>query len=224
MQNSANLGLLDLIFNAGFVVQLVMLFLFAASVGSWGIILLKRQLLKQAQKQNDGFLQGFWGGWNISEAFTRAADYPYSPVAKTFQATIRELRRIGENAKGGDQLRTDIVKRTLRRANSNELATLEHSVSWLATVASASPFVGLFGTVWGIMTSFKSIATTGSANLASVAPGISEALIATAIGLAAAIPAAIAYNYLNGKIRSQAQALDAFNQDLLNLLQREGAI
>ena len=224
MQNSANLGLLDLIFNAGFVVQIVMLFLFAASVGSWAIILLKRQLLKQAQKQNDGFLQGFWGGWNISEAFTRAADYPHSPVAKTFQATIRELRRLGENNKSDDSLRNDIVKRTLRRANSNELAALEHSVSWLATVASASPFVGLFGTVWGIMTSFKSIATTGSANLASVAPGISEALIATAIGLAAAIPAAIAYNYLNGKIRAQAQALDAFNQDLLNLLQREGAI
>jgi biopolymer transport protein TolQ len=224
MQNSQiHLGILDLIFNAGFVVQIVMLFLFAASIGSWSIILLKRQLLKQAQRQNDGFLRGFWGGWNISEAFTRAGDYPQSPVAKTFQATIRELRRVGEG-KGGDGLRTDIVKRTLRRANSNELANLEQSISWLATVASASPFVGLFGTVWGIMTSFKSIATTGSANLASVAPGISEALIATAIGLAAAIPAAIAYNYLNGKVRSQAQALDAFNQDLLNLLQREGAI
>lgn len=214
---------MDLILNAGPVVKLVMLGLFLASVGSWAIILLKRQLLKQAQKQNDQFLQGFWGGWNISEAFTRAADFPFSPVAKSFQSAVRELRKLGEDPKD-KQLRADVVIRTLRKANANEIASLEQSISWLGTTASSAPFVGLFGTVWGIMNSFQNIGATGSANLAAVAPGISEALIATAIGLAAAIPAAIAYNYLNGKVRTQAISMDTFNQDLLNLLQREGAI
>ena len=170
------------------------------------------------------FLQGFWGGWNLSESFSKAADYPYSPVAKSFQAAIRELRKLGEDQKSDSTLRADIVIRTLKKQNTLEIANLEQAVGWLATTASAAPFVGLFGTVWGIMTSFQNIGATGAANLAVVAPGISEALIATAIGLFAAIPAAVAYNFLNGKIKSQALALDSFNQDLLNLLQREGAI
>lgn len=216
---------MSLIMNAGLVVKAVMLGLFFMSVGSWAVILLKRQLLKQATKQNEAFLQGFWGGWNISESFSRAADYPLSPVAKSFQAAIRELRKLGEEKKGPDNgLRGDVVVRALKKANTMEMANLENSVSWLATVASAAPFIGLFGTVWGIMSSFQSIGLSGNASLAVVAPGISEALIATAIGLFAAIPAAIAYNFLNGKIRSQALTLDSFNQDLLNLLQREGAI
>ena len=218
-----SLSVFDLILNAGIVVKLIMLGLLLASVGSWAIILLKRQLLRQASKQNDAFLQGFWGGWNLSESFSRAADYPYSPVAKSFQTAIRELRKLPEEGKN-DGLRADVVIRALKKSNLTEMAALEHSVNWLATTASAAPFVGLFGTVWGIMTSFQNIGATGAANLAVVAPGISEALIATAIGLFAAIPAAVAYNFLNGKIRSQALALDSFNQDLLNLLQREGAI
>ncbi len=219
-----SLSAIDLILNAGLVVKVIMLGLFLTSIGSWAIILLKRQLLRQATKQNDAFLHGFWGGWNLSESFTRAADYPYSPVAKSFQAAIRELRKLGEEKKDESSLRADVVVRALRKANTVEMASLEHSVSWLATTASAAPFVGLFGTVWGIMTSFQNIGATGAANLAVVAPGISEALIATAIGLFAAIPAAVAYNFLNGKIKVQALALDSFNQDLLNLLQREGAI
>ncbi len=222
--NEVSLSALHLILNAGIVVKFVMLGLFIASVSSWAIILLKRQLLKQAQRQNDQFLKGFWGGWNLSEAFSRAADYPLSPVAKSFQAAIRELRKLGDEKKDESGIRADVVVRSLKKANTTELAALEHSLSWLATTASAAPFVGLFGTVWGIMNSFQSIGMTGSANLAAVAPGISEALIATAIGLAAAIPAAIAYNFLHGGVRTHALALDSFNQDLLNLLQREGAI
>ncbi|MGZ3695931.1 MAG: protein TolQ [Bdellovibrionota bacterium] len=224
MQNhEVSLSAIDLIWNAGWVVKLILLCLLTASVSSWAIILFKRQLLRQAEKQNDQFLHGFWGGWNLSESFSRAADYPLSPIAKSFQAAIRELRKLGDE-KPVDGTKGDIVVRALRKANTNEIAALEHSVSWLATTASSAPFVGLFGTVWGIMNSFRSIGITGSANLANVAPGISEALIATAIGLAAAIPAAIFYNVLNGRIRGQAQALDSFNQDLLNLLQRERAI
>lgn len=225
MQTPQSHSIIDLIVGASFIVQLVMLGLFLASVACWAIILLKRQLLVQAKKQNDQFLQGFWGGWNISEAFTRAADFPFSPVAKSFQAAIRELRKLGEGGvKDSAGLKGDIVVRTLRKSNAAEIANLEHSLSWLATTASAAPFVGLFGTVWGIMNSFQGIAASGNASLASVAPGISEALIATAIGLFAAIPAAIAFNALNARVRGQAVALDAFNQDLLNLLQREGAI
>lgn len=225
MENHVSLSAIDLILNAGWVVKFVMLGLFLASVGSWAIILLKRQLLRQAQKQNEQFLQGFWNGWSISEAFTRASDFPLSPVAKSFQAAIKELRKLGEgDNKSDSSLRSDIVIRALKKSNTSELAALEYSLSWLATTASSAPFVGLFGTVWGIMNSFQSIGVTGSANLAAVAPGISEALIATAIGLAAAIPAAIAYNFLSGKVRSQAITMDTFNQDLLNLLQREGAI
>ena len=222
--HEVSLSALDLIFNAGLVVKVIMLGLLFASVGSWAIIFLKRQLLRQASRQNDAFLQGFWGGWNLSESFSKAADYPYSPVAKSFQAAIRELRKLGEDQKSDSTLRADIVIRTLKKQNTLEIANLEQAVGWLATTASAAPFVGLFGTVWGIMTSFQNIGATGAANLAVVAPGISEALIATAIGLFAAIPAAVAYNFLNGKIKSQALALDSFNQDLLNLLQREGAI
>jgi biopolymer transport protein TolQ len=221
--HEVSLSAIDLIYNAGLVVKVIMLGLLFASVGSWAIILLKRQLLKQATRQNDAFLKGFWGGWNLSESFSKAADYPYSPVARSFQAAVRELRKLGDDKKD-DGLRADIVIRTLKKQNTVEIANLEHSVGWLATTASAAPFVGLFGTVWGIMTSFQNIGATGAANLAVVAPGISEALIATAIRLFAAIPAAVAYNFLNGKIKSQALTLDSFNQDLLNLLQREGAI
>jgi len=219
-----SLSAIDLIWNAGWVVKFVMLGLLGMSVGSWAIILLKRQLLNQAHKQNEQFLNGFWGGWSISEAFTRAADYPYSPVAKSFQAAVRELRKLGDDNKDEERLRGDIVIRALKKANTTEIANLEHSVSWLATTASAAPFIGLFGTVWGIMNSFQNIGATGNASLAAVAPGISEALIATAMGLAAAIPAAMAYNYLNGRVKGQALTLDSFNQDLLNLLQRERAI
>jgi biopolymer transport protein TolQ len=223
--HEVSLSVLDLIANAGLVVKTILAFLLFASIGSWAIILLKKNLLRHATNQNDAFLKGFWGGWNLSESFAKAADYPFSPVAKSFQAAVRELRKLGDDSKATDaSMRGDIVVRTLKRQNTVELANLEHSVSWLATTASAAPFVGLFGTVWGIMTSFQNIGATGAANLAVVAPGISEALIATAIGLFAAIPAAVAYNYLNGKIRAQALALDSFNQDLLNLLQREGAI
>ena len=220
-----SLNALDLIWNAGWVVKCIMLGLFLASVSSWAIIFFKRQLLKQAQTQNELFLRGFWGGWNISEAFNRSTDFPLSPVAKSFQAAIRELRKVQDTDSPDEKyLKADIVIRSLKKSNTVELSNLEQSLTWLATVASSAPFVGLFGTVWGIMNSFQSIGVTGSANLAAVAPGISEALIATAIGLAAAIPAAIFYNLLSNRVRGQALTLDSFNQDLLNLLQREGAI
>jgi biopolymer transport protein TolQ len=221
------MSVIDLIFKAGFLVQMVMLILFTLSVGSWAILLLKRQLLNQASKQNGQFLQGFWGGWNLSESFSKASDYPLSPVAKCFQSGIRELRKIqekGDKFEGDRYIKLDLVVRALKKGAAIEMSTLENSLSFLATTASSAPFIGLFGTVWGIMSSFQSIGAAGSASLATVAPGISEALVATAFGLAAAIPAGIGYNFMVGKIRDQSLELESFHQDLLNLLQREGAI
>lgn len=221
------MSIIELIFKAGLLVQLVMLLLFSLSVGSWAILFLKRQLLLQADKQNNEFLRGFWGGWTLSEAFSRASDSPLSPVSKCFQSAIRELRKLqekGDKLDGDRLIKLDLVTRALRRSAANEMAALEYSLSFLATTASSAPFIGLFGTVWGIMSSFQAIGAAGSASLATVAPGISEALITTAMGLAAAIPAGIGYNIMVGKIREQSLALDSFHQDLLNLLQREGAI
>lgn len=223
--NSVQLGVIDLILQAGPLVKFVMLILFVAAVTSWAIIFLKRRLLITAAKQNEGFLHGFWGGWSVDESFTKAADFPLSPVAKSFQAAVRELRKTsnrGDFKQGSARL--DMVVRALKKSNAAELAALEYSLGWLASTASAAPFIGLFGTVWGIMNSFQNIGATGNASLAAVAPGISEALIATAIGLFAAIPAAIAYNFLIGKVRDHATELDAFSQDLLNLLAREGVV
>lgn len=225
VNGNLQLSILDLIIQAGPVVKLVMLILLIASVGCILIILLKRKLLSKAERQNEDFLTGFWGGWSLDESFLKAEEFPLSPVAKSFHSAVRELRRVGERVDSEKaDLRGSIVRRALRKSNASELAALEYSISWLASTASAAPFIGLFGTVWGIMNSFQSIGATGNANLAAVAPGISEALIATAIGLAAAIPASIFYNYLVGRIRAQALELDTFSQDLLNLLEREGII
>ena len=221
MQNhEVSLNALDLIWNAGWVVKFVMFGLFTSSVGCWAIIFFKRQTLTQAEKQNELFLQGFWGGWNISEAFTRCSDYPLSPAAKSFQSAIRELRKFSETDTD-KALKSDIIIRTLRKSNSQEVAQLESSLSWLATTASAAPFVGLFGTVWGIMNSFQNIGMTGSANLAAVAPGISEALIATAIGLFAAIPAVVAYNRYSHDIDRLAIRFESFIEEFSNILQRQ---
>lgn len=223
--NAVQLGAIDLILQAGPLVKLVMLVLFFAAVTSWAIILLKRKLLVAAANQNEDFLTGFWGGWSVDESFTKANDYPLSPIAKSFQAAIRELRKTSAKHEfKNPSTRLDLVVRALRKSNAAELAALEYSLGWLASTASSAPFIGLFGTVWGIMNSFQSIGATGNANLAAVAPGISEALIATAIGLFAAIPAAVAYNFLIGKVRAHATELDAFSQDLLNLLEREGVV
>ncbi len=227
MEVNANLQLsvLDLVLQAGPVVKLVMLILLISSISCITIILLKRKLLSSAERQNEKFLTGFWGDWALDESFLKAEYFPLSPVAKSFRSTVKELRRVDEGAKNERRdLRRSIVRRALKKSNASELAALEYSIFWLASTASAAPFIGLFGTVWGIMNSFQSIGIAGNANLAAVAPGISEALIATALGLAAAIPAAIAYNYLVGRIRGQALELDSFSQDLLNLLERKGII
>ncbi len=141
-----------------------------------------------------------------------------------FRSGVQELKRYASaEASLESEHRMEVLSRALARQSNTEIAQLEKNLGWLATTASAAPFVGLFGTVWGIMDSFHKIGVTGSANLAVVAPGISEALIATAFGIGVAIPAVVAYNHFNGVIKRQATDMDSFSQDFLNIVQRTPA-
>jgi biopolymer transport protein TolQ len=217
----AQTGVLDMIMAAGPVGKTVLVALVLASLYSWMIIFAKRKSLKAAAHENAQFLNTFWNSKSIEEIFTKSDSWTRSPIAQVFRAGVKELKKFspGEFSEA-EQLGIENVSRALARQANQEIAGLEKGVSWLATLASASPFIGLFGTVWGIMDSFHKIGLTGSANLAVVAPGISEALIATAVGIFVAIPAVMAYNHFSGAIRRQATDIDGFNQDFLNIIQR----
>ncbi len=213
---------MDLLVQAGPMAKLVLLLLFFASLISWAIIFTKWRTLKKARGQNTKFLNIFWNSKSIEEIFTKSEKFPRSPIALVFQSGFRELKKLagGGDIKSADGLELQNISRALARASNSEVTVLERQIGWLATTASASPFVGLFGTVWGIMNSFQNIGVTGAANLAIVAPGISEALITTAAGIGAAIPAVIAYNYFIGQIRRITVDMDSFSQDFLNIVQR----
>ncbi len=217
----------DLILHAGFVAKLVLLLLMVSSLFSWAIIFLKHRNLKSAQKESDVFLNAFWYGKDFDEVMTKSENLKKSPVANVFRAGYKEMKKItmleeknpqkqGQILSGG----IDNIQRALNRTTTQELTLLEKYVGILATIGSAAPFVGLLGTVWGIMDSFQNIGATGNANLAVVAPGISEALIATAAGLLAAIPAVVAYNFYVGKIKTLTNEMDNFSQDFINIIQR----
>lgn len=201
--------------------KMVLLLLLSASVFCWAIILAKWRLLRSAVNQNTEFLNVFWHGKNIDEVFAKSDKFPVSPAANVFKSGVKELRKVsvGELEQVGTEA-VENIYRSLMRSTYSEIASLEKHLNWLATTASAAPFVGLFGTVWGIMTSFQQIGATGAANLAVVAPGISEALITTAAGIAAAIPAVVAYNHFAGQIKKLAIDVDCFSHDFLNIIQR----
>lgn len=214
---------LDLILQAGFVVKLVLLSLLLSSVLSWTVIVMKQKTLKLARKESQAFLNTFWYGQDLEEIYSKSDQYANSPVANVFKAGFKELKKISQlegKAGGMKSEGLDNISRALTRATMAEIGSLETRVGILATIASATPFIGLFGTVWGIINSFQGIGATGAANLAVVAPGISEALIATAAGLAAAIPAVMAYNYFIGRIKTLATEMDTFSHDFLNIVQR----
>jgi biopolymer transport protein TolQ len=219
----ASAGFIDLIADSGLVAKCVLLVLLSASVVCWGIILTKWRSLSRALNQNQAFLTVFWHGKNIEEIFAKSEKFPNSPVATVFKSGVKELKKV-TSAEGEPQPesgeRVDNVYRALMRSSTSEVAALETHLGWLATTASAAPFIGLFGTVWGIMNSFQSIGATGAANLAVVGPGISEALITTATGIAAAIPAVVAYNHFSGQIRKLAVEMECFSQDFINIVQR----
>lgn len=221
-----------MVLNAGPVGQLVMLTLLIFSVVSWAIVIMKSRLLKKVRLDSEDFLESFWHSANLNEANEAAEEFEYSPQASVFIAGFTELQKINKIRARKDseqppetldmQLATmDNLKRAVRKAESQELNQLGSSLPFLATTGSAAPFIGLFGTVWGIMASFHDIGQRGSASLAVVAPGISEALVATAAGLAVAIPAVIFYNYFANKIDDIDAEMSNFSTDFLNLVERD---
>jgi biopolymer transport protein TolQ len=237
----AQLDIVHMISNAGPMVQFVMLLLLFFSIMSWAIILIKYRYIRKAFKESAEFTDFFWKSRDLSNAFAKAKQLHGSPLARIFRIGYVELKKTSQSATqpsepnaavnkpGGNQSMamdtrftgTDNVQRALRRAIATEMTRMTQMVPFLATTGNTAPFIGLFGTVWGIMNSFVGIGQKGSANLAVVAPGISEALVATAAGLAAAIPAVIAFNFFMSKIRVIESELQSFSADFLNIIERD---
>jgi biopolymer transport protein TolQ len=220
----------EALWGASLVVQLTLLLLVALSVISWAIILSKRKQFAQITAANEKFLEVFWKAPSLDAIFDKIKNHEDSPIARVFRAGFLELQRLADVAFASDKTGPqeaspqlygiDNLSRALRKAMDSEVLMLENKLIFLATVSSNGPFVGLFGTVWGIMGAFHKIGQTGAASLAVVAPGISEALIATAIGLAAAIPAGAAYNFFVNHVKQQEFDLSNFCADFLNIAKR----
>ncbi len=218
-----------MIAGAGPMVKLVMATLLFFSVISWSIILLKQLLYTRSRRASDAFLDRFWSCKTLAEAFEAAQEHVLSPEAAVFVSGYNEMQKISSaraRQAGSETLESQLatmenLKRAVRKAQLIESERFGRSLSFLATTGSATPFIGLFGTVWGIMTSFQDIGLRGSASLAVVAPGISEALVATAAGLAVAIPAVIFYNYFSGKQTDVETDVENFTTDFLNLIERD---
>ncbi len=222
-------SLLSMVLDSGPMVQFVLLLLLCFSVVSWAIILIKYRTIKKTKTENNMFLETYMKSTKLSEVFPESKKFKYSTVAEVFRAGYIELGKIGRSKKDSstDEADTpfevkgiDNIERALNKSCSFETTKLESALGFLATTGSASPFIGLFGTVWGIMNAFRGIGAKGSATLAVVAPGISEALIATAAGLAAAIPAVIFYNYYIREIRTITLEMDNFTSEFLNIIER----
>lgn len=217
-------GVLELLHRAGFVARLVLLTLAVFSLVSWAIIVYKGLVLRQARSQSLTFLQVFRKSTKFSEVNSVCSQLRASPLVGVFQAGYLELNQQVRGAAPAAPRPTvrsfESLSRALVRAATVEATRLDRRVSFLATTASVTPFVGLFGTVWGIMNAFGDIGRMGSANLAVVAPGISEALITTAAGLAAAIPAAVFYNFYNSRIKVLSSMMDDFALEFLNIVER----
>jgi biopolymer transport protein TolQ len=207
--------------NAGIVVQLLLLSMVGLSVWNWLIIFKKKNQFAKIAEKNEAFLNVFWKASNLQQISTQLEPHIESPLAKVFESGYQEIERVISTQQTGAMMTgMENLERTLRKANDEEVAILESQLSILATTGSTAPFIGLLGTVIGIMNSFQDIAQSGSASLAVVAPGISEALFATAVGLFAAIPAVIFYNYLINKIKRLENQLNGFSSDFLNIARR----
>jgi biopolymer transport protein TolQ len=219
-----SLGSIDLILQAGWIVKLVLLVLAAFSIASWGIILFKWRELRRAEQDSDAFLEVYQEG-SPEACYEAARDLETAPLPAVFLSGYSELNRMARyGGKGqGHSLETaqrEAVGRNVRWTATAEQLRLESRLPFLATTGSSTPFIGLFGTVIGIINAFEGIGRAGSASLAVVAPGIAEALIATAVGLFAAIPATIAYNYFVGELRRLAAAIDLFTAEFEGDLDR----
>jgi biopolymer transport protein TolQ len=221
-------GILDLVRGSGLVVQAILYLLIFFSVISWGIIAFKYRQMRRAKSESEKFIEIFWERRNLSSIHDASRDLKAGPVAQVFRSGYEELVRVSRTKKelaAGEGLTTELggvenVSRAMKRATSVEITKLEKYLTFLATTASAAPFIGLFGTVWGIMDAFRGLSVTHSSSIQAVAPGIAEALIATAVGLAAAIPALMAYNYYVQQIKVLAVEMDNFSHEFLNIAER----
>ena len=217
-----DLSIVSLILNASSVVQAVVALLVGVSIASWAAIFRKIIALKKVQKLNDEFDREFWSGTSLNDLFSGAAQNAKhsGPMERIFASGMREYQKLRERHITDPGTLLDGARRAMRASYQRELDAIEANLSFLATVGSVSPYVGLFGTVWGIMHAFTGLAALEQVTLATVAPGIAEALVATAIGLFAAIPAVVAYNRFSHDIDRVANRLETFIEEFSNILQR----
>ncbi len=219
---TTDMSLLSLVMGASIPVQIVLLLLLAASFMSWSIIFTKRRLIRRTKAASDDFEASFWSGGDLNTLYRSATREQggSSGMASIFESGFREFNRISQQGGVEPDKVVDECRRAMRVAQMREVDRLEQSLATLATIGSTSPYVGLFGTVWGIMNSFRALGNVQSATLAMVAPGIAEALIATAMGLFAAIPAVIAYNRYADKVVRLEIRYDGFMEEFSSVLQR----
>ena len=221
-------GVWDLVRGSGPIVQMVLYVLVLFSVVSWGIIFYKFRQVRAARMQSEKFTAIFWDSQDLSTIHETSTELILSPVAQVFRAGYEEMLRFShtkdENSQG-EKMTTELggvenVGRAMKRATTVEITKLEKALTFLATTSGTTPFIGLFGTVWGIMNAFLGLSVTHTSSIQAVAPGIAEALIATAAGLAAAIPALMAYNHFAHKIRVLTSDMDNFSHEFLNIAER----
>lgn len=217
--------LLDMIWGTGPMVKLILAILLLCSIFSWAIIVYKIMLLRKIEKETTAFYNIFWEKRQFPQIFAASKPFKSTPLVRLFNSVYNEISQSAKQQEHGrgDLRREDVemFQRILRKTASQEAANLEYAVGFLATTGNTAPFIGLFGTVWGIMTSFRSIGAKGAANLAIVAPGIAEALIATAMGLLAAIPAVVGYNHLLTRINRINTEMNNFSADMLNIIEKQ---
>ena len=228
MNGGGGMGVADLMIGTGPVVQLVLVTLAGFSVGSWGIIIYKLVQISRARRESDRFIAIFWESKNLAAIHTASVGLKSSPVAQVFRAGYQELlqlTRAKRSAVGAETFSTDLggienVTRAMKRQTNVELAKVEKGVPFLATTASTTPFIGLFGTVWGVMTAFMGLSTSHTSNIQAVAPGIAEALITTAFGIVVAVPAQVFYNHLATRVRELDTEMENFTSEFLNIAER----
>ena len=219
---TTDMSIIGLVMGASFAVQVVLFLLLAASFVSWNIIFTKRRLIQRTKYASDEFETSFWSGGDLNTLYRSATRQKGGSrgMASIFEAGFREFNRVTAQGDVEPEKVVDECRRAMRVSQMREVDRLEESLATLATIGSTSPYVGLFGTVWGIMNSFRALGNVQSATLAMVAPGIAEALVATAMGLFAAIPAVIAYNRYADKVVRLEIRYDGFTEEFSSILQR----
>jgi biopolymer transport protein TolQ len=218
-----DMSILSLVVNASVLVQVVMAGLVAISIASWTVIFRKLFQVRAARSATDRFEKEFWSGGDLHALYVRTGEQTgdHGPLARIFEAGMREYLKTRQQKPADANAMLEAARRAMRASYQREMDALESSLAFLASAGSVSPYIGLFGTVWGIMNSFRGLANVKQATLAAVAPGIAEALVATAIGLFAAIPAVVAYNRFAYDIERLSNRFDTFVEEFSNILQRQ---